>query len=129
MSVNAVSYGNPANVQQICQEKKTGGAGKAWCSVFIPGLGQLCDGRTAAGLGYMGASAAAGIAGFALNNSIAKDVFKASSSAVIDDAVFDAGKYCRSLPKNKLYGAIALGLVSTGLWIANIVDAYKGNNK
>ena len=31
--------------------------------------------------------------------------------------------------RGKLYGAIALGIAATGLYIANIVDAYKGGKQ
>lgn len=122
MSVQAV------NTNTVPQQKKTGGSGKAWASVFIPGLGQFLDGRNAAGAGYMGAGIATGIGSFALRSSLAKDIFKASSEAV-DDAAFDITKYLSKIPKGKLYGSIALGLAATGLWIANIVDAYKGDKK
>lgn len=35
----------------------------------------------------------------------------------------------KSSGKAKYFGALALGLAATGLWIANIVDAYKGGNQ
>lgn len=124
MSVQAVN----ANAVSQQQQKKTGGSGKAWASVFIPGLGQFLDGRNAAGAGYMGAGIATGIGSYALQTSLVKDIFKASSDAV-DGAAFDVTKYLSKIPKGKLYGAMALGLAATGLWVANIVDAYKGDKK
>lgn len=57
MSVQAV---NASAVSQQ-QQKKTGGSGKAWTSVFVPGLGQFLDDRNGAGAAYMGAAVAAGI--------------------------------------------------------------------
>ena len=120
MTVEAVGY------TPVQPQKKTGGAGKAWASVFIPGLGQFLDGRNKEGAGYMGASIAAGLGSHALVGSLSKDIFNASKAASAAGAQFDVGKYLSKLPKGKMWGMAALGLASTALWIANIVDAYKG---
>ncbi len=115
------------SVGVVAQPKQTGGAGKAVASTFIPGLGQLCDGRNKAGLGYMGANVALGVGGYALANSISKDCFRAMKASMANPGTFDVSKYLKNIPKGKMYGAIALGLAGTALWIANIVDAYKGD--
>ncbi len=114
------------NVNPDVKQRKTGGSSKAAASCLLPGLGQLCDGRTAAGLGYMGSVATTGVTSVALSNSFTKDLFEASEASM-KNGVFDISKYMSKIPKGKLYGAIALGLATAGLWIANIVDAYKGN--
>ena len=56
-----------------------------------------------------------------------KDVAKAALST--PDVDFDISEYCSKLKKGKFIGAIALGLAGMALWIANIVDAYKGGKK
>ncbi|MBQ8459525.1 hypothetical protein IJ541_05420 [bacterium] len=121
MAVEAINVN-----QQVLPPKKTGGAGKAWASVFIPGLGQFLDGRNKEGAIYMGTNLGASIGAYALGNSIGKDIFQATQKAMETDGMFDVSKYLSKMPKGKIYGAIALGIGSTILWIANIVDAYKG---
>ena len=98
-------------------EKKTGGSGKAWASAFIPGLGQFLDGRNKEGAGYIIGGTALSIGGVALGNSIGKDI----ADKILDPSVV--------LKKGKLFGAAALSLAGTALWIANVVDAYKGGTK
>ncbi len=112
----------------IQPQNKTGGSGKAWCSVFIPGLGQFLDGRNKAGAIYMGTSIAAVLGTRALLGSAVKDVFRASETTITSNAS-SATKYLSKLSGCKVYGAVALGLAGAALWIANIVDAYKGNRK
>lgn len=56
-------------------EPGTGGAGKAWTSAFIPGLGQFLDGRNGAGAGFMGGTVAAfGLTGYGAYRLIEKGV-------------------------------------------------------
>ena len=107
-------------------EKKTGGSGKAWASVFIPGLGQFLDGRNKEGAGYLIGGTALGIGSRVLFVNALEDAVKAACTSDVD---FDISKYCSKLTKGKFIGAIALGLAGTALWIANIVDAYKGGKK
>lgn len=115
-TVNGVGAG--ADYSQV-QQKKKGGAGKAVASAFIPGLGQFCDGRNKAGLASLGGVVGAGIGSRLLSvsylNGLIKDVEKSGEKAVVSGGT-----------KAKFYGAIALGLASGALYIANIVDAYKG---
>ena len=116
----------------------TGGAGKAVASAFIPGLGQFCDGRNKAGAGYMASNVALNVGTMAAGYAIAKDVVKLSEKAVAkgvkEPQEFSAmaKEFVGSLSKAgkaKYAALIALPVISTGLWIANIVDAYKGNRK
>ena len=119
-TVNAINSG--ADYSQV-QQKKKGGGGKAVASTFIPGLGQLCDGRTKTGLAYLGGVLGSTIAGRMLVLSAEADVFSKTTNAIATGAkVVKVG----GSTKAKLAGAIALGLAATGLWIASIVDAYKG---
>jgi len=115
----------PVGVQP--QEKKTGGAGKAWCSVPIVGLGQLIDGRTGAGLGYMGASAAAGITSFLCSRSLLKDVFEMQDKEIMSGVTKVLTKAEKTKLISKAAGSVIGGLASVGIWIANIIDAYKGD--
>lgn len=108
-------------------ERKTGGAGKAFASAIIPGLGQFCDGRNKAGafflVGNLGLKAALIGLGLSFLKSAAKFAEKAESS-------IEAGKV--PMPKGSIGKAIAMctvSLAATGLWIADIVDAYKGGKK
>lgn len=110
--------GVSVSVPQV-EQKKTGGAGKAVASAFIPGLGQMCDGSTKKGLAYLGGVAATGVGAKLLSNSVAKDVLQLMEKS--GEAAM------KGSTKAKWAGALALGLATTGLWIANIVDAYKGN--
>ena len=113
MNVGMVSMRGTAPVVQPQQVEKTevqknkGGGGKAIASTFIPGLGQMCDGRTGTGLKFLGGVTLAGIA----------------SKLAYASAVFaktNKGLYAG------IAAGLALGLTTAGLWIANIVDAYKG---
>ena len=78
------------------------------------------DGRNGAGAGYMGANLALTGAAIAMNKDIYKPMVKGDLAAL--EVACN-----KALSKGKIIGSIALGLVSTGLWIANIVDAYRGN--
>ena len=69
---------------------------------------------------------ALGIGTGVLSRNALKDALKAASTS---DGGFDISKYYSKLTKGKYIGAIALGLAGTALWIANIVDAYKGGKK
>lgn len=120
MTVEAIGANQP-----IVPDKKTGGAGKAWASAFVPGLGQFLDGRNKEGAIYMGADFASAIGTFALGHSITKDFFQAAENAMEADG-FDVSKYLSKLPKGKMIAGLILGIGTTALWIANIVDAYKG---
>ena len=112
------------------QVKQTGGAGKAVASGFIPGLGQLCDGRTKEGLGYMGANIGLSLAGGLLGRSIGKDLVELSTKAVENGGkTFNVSKYLKGAPRGKMIAACLLPFAGLALWVANVVDAYKGNKK
>lgn len=86
-----------------------GGGGKAIASIF-PGLGQFCDGRNKAGFGFLGALIGTGIAYSVLGNAAIKSYSKSAFKSAI------------------IYG-IGAGLLYTAIpiiYIANIIDAYKG---
>ena len=113
MNVGMVSMRGTAPVVQPQQVEKTevqknkGGGGKAIASTFIPGLGQMCDGRTGTGLKFLGGVTLAGIASkLAYTSSLFAKTTKGFAGAMV--------------------AGMALGLTAAGLWIANIVDAYKG---
>ena len=112
------------------QLKQTGGAGKAVASGFIPGLGQLCDGRTKEGLGYMGANLGLIAGSSLLGRSIGKDIVEISSKAAKSAGNFDVSKcLIKGAPKAKLVAACLLPVAGFALWVANVVDAYKGGKK
>lgn len=109
MSVNSVNAANP-----VVQENKKGGGGKAFASAIIPGLGQFMDGRNRAGAAYLGTMAGAGIGINLLSGSIMKDAFTAASETTLNKQ------------NAKAFGIFGLAIASFAVWIANIVDAYKG---
>ena len=146
------------------QVKQTGGTGKAVASAFIPGLGQFCDDRNEAGIGYLSGVGASTIAGCSFLTKYARDVYNAKEKA--SHEIFEAksrasskafkthdklGKdfldYAKQLEreatknmltpeeaaktvkKGGLYTGAVLLIIGAGLWLANIVDAYKGNKK
>ena len=107
------------SVSVVAPQRQTGGAGKAIASAFIPGLGQFCDGRNKEGAKFMGASVACGLGSLVLKNSLARDMLEISRDAAKVSSLKGSSKF-------KIAGLLVLGLATTGLWIANIVDAYKG---
>ena len=116
MTITPISFGTNVNNNQ--KQIKTGGASKAVASAFIPGLGQFCDGRNKEGVKFIGASIALSAAFSSLSNSFSKTLITAVESG--------AEKLPKS-GKNKLIGMAAIGVASSILYIANIVDAFKGN--
>lgn len=120
MSVNSITPG-AAPVQST---KKSGGAGKAVASAFVPGLGQFCDGRIGDGFGYLLGTAGVLYTGVSL---IKEN--RAAAEKAIDSVVFSnkptAMRILANLPKGSKLGLAALA-VGVGVWVRNIVDAYKG---
>lgn len=119
MSVNGVGVNPNVNYPQT-EQKKKGGAFKAVASAFIPGLGQFCDGRGKAGALFLGGTVAAGLGSKALA------ISSLNSMATVEKA---GEVILKSSGKAKFFGALALGLAATSLWVANIVDAYKGGKQ
>ena len=183
----------------VDQVKQTGGTGVAVGSAFIPGLGQLCDGRNKEGAFYMIGVGGLGTGGTYLINKYKKDVFEAECKAMDErfeaeckansekfkaeckameerfkaecramdekynarfgnstsgkfqkehtDVIADACEVVqdtaakatdskskpkinvKDVKKGGLYAGIALAVASIALYVANIVDAYKGGNK
>lgn len=111
----------------VVPQRKTGGGGKAFASAIIPGLGQFLDGRSAAGTGYLGASVATVLAAGALNKSIQKDIFQNFDK--IPNEKVNINNILKAVSKRKVYGFRALAIGALALFIANIVDAYKGGKK
>lgn len=112
MTVSPVNFAG-----NIDQPKQKGGAVKAVASAFVPGLGQFLDGRNKDGAKYLGASVGLGAA----STLVSVSMLRKASQALEQGA--------ETLPKTPVVKIAALGLMglaSTGLWIANIVDAYKG---
>ena len=130
--------------------KKTGGAGKAVASAIIPGSGQLIDGRVGAGLGFLGG--ALGISGlrFLLNKNVIKqneklitrfssNLGKKAAQGLITPkeamkksigvGIKIVKKAFKSAPVLKKAAMIALPLAALGLYVTNVVDAYKGGKK
>ncbi len=112
MTVSPVNFAG-----NIDQPKQKGGAVKAVASAFVPGLGQFLDGRNKDGAKYLGASVGLGAA----STLVSVSMLRKASQALEQGA--------ETLPKTPVVKIAALGLMglaSAGLWIANIVDAYKG---
>ncbi len=119
MSVNGVGVNPNVNYPQT-EQKQKGGAFKAVASTFIPGLGQFCDGRGKAGALFLGGTVAASLGSRALA------ISSLNSMAPVEKV---GEVILKSSGKAKYFGALALGLAATGLWIANIVDAYNGGKQ
>lgn len=119
MSVNGVGVNPNVNYPQT-EQKKKGGAFKAVASAFIPGLGQFCDGRGKAGALFLGGTTAAALGSKVLA------ISSLNSMATVEKA---GEVILKSSGKAKFFGALALGLAATSLWVANIVDAYKGGKQ
>lgn len=129
----------------IEKEKKTGGAGKGFASALIPGLGQLIDGRIGAGLGFLGSmlglSVLQTINGKKFSENLAKNLPENGNKMKMLDKAWKAGKKdkvlkvvfgnikkaFKSLPTGNKVAAIALPIIGFGTYIANIVNAAKGN--
>lgn len=115
MTVSPVNFAG--NTEQT---KQKGGAGKAVASAFIPGLGQFLDGRTKDGAKYLGGSVGLGAASTLVSVSMLR---KAAQAA---EALEEGAETLPKTPVGKFVALGLMGLATTGLWIANIVDAYKG---
>lgn len=115
MTISPISFSG--NIQETRQK---GGAGKAVASAFVPGLGQFLDGRNKQGAGFLGGSIGLGVASSLVGHSIAKDMIK---------SLEQSAEAMPKTPTGKLAAIGLIGLAATGLWITNIVDAYKGGKQ
>ena len=115
MSISPISFSG--NIQETRQK---GGAGKAVASALIPGSGQFLDGRNKEGATYLGGSIGLGVASSLVGNSIMKNMAK---------SLEQNAEVMPKTPTGKLAAIGLIGLAATGLWIANIVDAYKGGKQ
>ena len=106
------------------KKEKKGSAGKAVASAFMPGLGQLLDGRTKDGLVDMGTTAGLkaliGVAGLAGYQNFVKTAETAAKTGISKTPV-------------GFYAALAVcalaGVGAVANWIHSIVDGYKGGKK
>ena len=97
--------------------QKTGGTSKAILSV-IPGLGQICDGRTSTGLKFLGGILGAYIASKAM--------------PFLQLAIASTGKPSRLSGWGILLSGVAglaMKVLFWGLYVANFIDAYNGKKK
>lgn len=154
MNVGVISNNIHPQTQSFRSKKSDGegGPGKAFASI-IPGLGQLLDGRTSTGAFFMGTS----VAGMLLFNNLIKDA-KHAVDYEMKKLVYPSSekngklkvdftkknnigaaelykktmnsKSVKDLPSSpKVIKASYLAIGLFGLWIANLVDAYKGAKK
>jgi len=132
-------------------ERKTGGGGKAFASAIIPGLGQFIDGRTGAGVGFLGGSIGAAIVHYNLSKDYNK-ILNYEMAKLNGNTVMKNGKMVVDLTKSKysnpfklsmdamkspnvvealkspkMRKAKLLGLGMFALWVINIIDAGKGS--
>ncbi len=119
MAISGVNSNVNQNYVQVQQERK-GGVGKAIASTFLPGLGQFCDGRNKDGAKYLGGVLATGIPCVGLS---------VLGSNSILNAFEKGGAKIGTGGKASLIGTGILGLATLGIWVAGIVDAYKGGNQ
>ncbi len=106
------------------KKEKKGSAGKAVASAFLPGLGQLIDGRVKDGLVDMGTTAGLkaliGVAGLAGYQNFVKTAETAAKTGISKTPV-------------GFYAALAVcalaGIGGFANWIHSIVDGYKGGKK
>lgn len=119
MNVSSVNFaGNVAKAPAA--EKEKGGTAKGVASAFVPGLGQFIDGRNKEGAKFLGGSVAIGAASGLLSTSMFKK---------LSENLANGAKQMPKVPGTKMAALAALCLAGTALWIANIVDAYKGGKE
>lgn len=120
----------------VQKPKKTGGFGKAVASTFVPGLGQLLDGRKVKGIGFFSALSlmAYGVIkniknlGKNIIGSLSQNCKQYATEAAEGKKLKISGKILKSASKNvlALCGLLILGAVTH---IACIIDAYKGSKQ
>ena len=121
MQINSINQGYTTNFKRK-NENETGGAGKAWASAFVPGLGQFLDDRNEQGALFLG-----GMVGLkVLHGYLFQDAIK-TTKRIINTSTKNGTLICRF--RGGYEGVGALGLCTFGLWLVNIVDAYKGDRK
>jgi len=124
MNVSAISTSDYANKTAFKGElnskgKKTGGSGKAWCSAAIPGLGQFLDGRNKEGGIFLGTFLGLKAISFLRSKNL--------YSAILKQDITGAETALKKLTtKGNLALSVVLSLAGLGMWVTNIVDAYKG---
>lgn len=129
MEVNVIS-----SVTQQPNGNKKAKFGKAVASTFIPGLGQLCDGRYKDAAKYCSGAYACALLGnlFAFAPLLGRKLkIKAETikNPKMADLCQNIGKQLTKPIKGRLFIALGLMTAAIGLHIANIVDAYKGKSE
>lgn len=109
-------------------EDGSGGSGKAWASVVIPGLGQFLDGRNMAGTGFLGGS----IATIVLRKSLSRDTDKTLNKELFEGLKKgNLDKFAKASEdwqkSSKASGVRWLMLAQAVLYVVSIIDAYRGD--
>jgi len=124
---DSVSFGSEVKTE----EKQGGGIWKAICSAILPGSGQLIDGRTSTGLGFLGVWAAltgANFFTFREENKKISDIMKKEFSGELSrDA---ATKAINAINENRstIKKCARFGFIGAGVTLAltAAINAYKG---
>ena len=123
---------NQINFKGTQTPKETGGGGKMLASFFVPGLGQFLDGRKKAGTGYMGAYFGTATVAGTLAYSLGKQAMKLADKLDTKTLEESMEHVIENMPKKgklKIAGIMVAGLATSIIYIANLVDAYKGGKK
>ncbi len=104
-----VAFGN-CKCDCNCEPRKSGGAGKAWASAFVPGLGQMLDGRTGTGIGFLAGTIA----------------LIGGTAATVAVGLNKAAGNVKGVSKGFIAGAVALTAAFYATRLADIVSAYRG---
>lgn len=127
---DSVSFGSDTKTK----EKQGGGFFKAICSMIIPGSGQLIDGRTSVGLGFLGTWAA--LTGAKLfvfreeKKNISETFKKALKGSITPEEAENTIKAIeKNMPKSKKYAKF--GFIGSFITLALLAatNAYKGEKK
>lgn len=129
MQVNSVGTVNNTSFGHR-NKRKNGGIGKAVASTFIPGSGQMLNGRMGVGAAFFGIETAL-VAGIILMPKIiGNDVLKIKKMvSKIKPKKAQQKQYrdlIKNMSKNKFIALSVLSLAWPVMHIVNMVDAYKG---
>lgn len=123
-------------------EKKTGGVGKAVASAIIPGSGQLIDGRAGSGLGFFCTLCGLSLVRSKLMKPVSRaldrytkilDKQKLPLKESVKKSWGAVNRLTKTMFKNasmpKKIAMVALPVAIIGTYVANVVNAYKGDKK
>lgn len=121
VSFNGNSYCGVNDVQK-CKTKGKGGFAPAAASAVLPGMGQYLDGRKKKAKHYMNLAAITGLLTSAFGFISAHKISKENKVAL------ETGQKAVKSFGAKFAGAaaIASGVATLGVYVASIIDAYKG---